>query len=257
MLMLDAVENEAPAVWLCLGTREVERDPARFYRARELVVRALRRRWPRCEYLGRVEFTTGLGRNAGGIRRPHWHFLLKGIPRNAACEAFELAARVWCEHVDAEPEAQRGGEVTAAVGLIRYLMPHHGKESQAPPRGWKGHREVRSRGYYANPVNELREQARESIYRRRAAYRVRRAGLVGVEAELEIAWQVLQRRERTWAYYTGDPSEAGYFLYERDRVEAKLGGWRALPEYRVWRSPPVTPAAAFEQLRFERMTAAP
>lgn len=235
MVCLDALDGNAPTVWLCLGTREVDVDARRFARAREHVVRALRRRWPDCEYYGRREWTTGYGAHSGGQRRPHFHLLFKGIPREDADQAFDVAARVWCQHVDAEVDAQRGGEIHAPGGLIRYITAHHAKESQKPPRGWTGKREVRSLGYFDSPVDELRARARESIARRRITYRLRRRGLAGVELALEVGLEMLARERRSWAYYVGDVGEASYFLWERDRVEAKLGGWRAAPEMRVFR----------------------
>lgn len=228
MLQLDALMN-APTVWACLTTREVYVEPERFARTREAVIRALRRRWPSAEYVGFREWTTGYGARSGGHRREHLHLFVKNVPVDQAQEAFDVAARVWCLHVDAELDAQRGGAVNEATGLIRYVTAHHAKESQAPPRGFRGKREVRSQGYLEEPVDQLRARARESIYRRRVSYRLRREGLRGAELECEVALELGLRARRTWAYYEGSPDEESYFRYEADRIESKLGGWRAAP----------------------------
>jgi hypothetical protein len=228
MLMLDALNGEAPSVWACLGTRETTPEPARFYRARELVIRALRRRWPDVEYVAKFEMTTGYGARSGGKRRPHWHLLIKGVPREHAQEAFEIAARVWCGHVDAEIGAQRGGEITAAPGLIRYITAHFSKESQRPPAGWKGQREVRSHGYLWLPAAEAREAARESIARRRALHRAKEAGSNAHDAELAAELEMRARAARRWRIVFGDGSDESHFLYEAERIRGRLGSWRTL-----------------------------
>lgn len=243
MLALDALHGEAPSVWLCLGTRETDATPARFYRAREKVLRALRRRWPGVEYVAKFEMTSGYGPRSGGKRRPHWHLLLKGIPRAQAAEAFDVAARVWCGLVDAEVGAQRGGEITAAPGLIRYITAHFGKESQAPPRGWKGQREVRSRGYLWLPAAQARDAARESIARRRAAHRAKQGGHAPTDVVLEVEVAMQARAARTWSVRYGDGSDESHMLYEADRVRGRLGGWKAArgspPDWKgVPQSPP-------------------
>lgn len=169
-LELDAIEHFSPEVWLCLGTRTPTFDPRPFYSAREQVQKALRRRWPDVQVANLREFTTGYGPRAGGRRRPHWNLLLKGIPSEQAAEAREVAARIWCRHVDAEPERQHGGPVYEAGGLGRYLALHFQKESQAPPRGWRGHRFTSSRGYFPEGVKKAREKAREAMAVERAVF---------------------------------------------------------------------------------------
>lgn len=170
MLALDALDHGAPEVWACLTTRSDDPAPASFYRAREKVRKALRRRWPQCQDSTLVEFTTGYGPRSGGRRRPHWNALLKGVPTSDVEEARAVVARIWCGQVDAEESRQHVGPVSNAGGLMRYLALHFQKESQAPPKGWKGHRFVSSRGYFPGGVPGARERAKESLRLGRAVY---------------------------------------------------------------------------------------
>lgn len=184
LLALDAVASgSAPSVWTVLTTRTATDDPRPFYRARELVLRALRRRWPACEYAALVEFTTGYGPRSGGARRPHWNLLLKGIPADALDQAGDVIRRVWCRHVDAEPWAQFVGHVDEVGGLLRYVALHFQKESQAPPAGWSGQRFNVSRGYLAGSTAEARAAARESLAFKRELWKAIRDGATGTEAE--------------------------------------------------------------------------
>lgn len=166
LLALDALGGTAPAVWACLTTAQAVPDPAAFYRAREAVIRALRRRWPACEYAALVEFTTGYGERSGGLRRPHWNLLLKGIPREDAERVAEVVKSVWCSRHDvvASPDAQWVGPVSEFGGLMRYIALHFQKESQRPPDGWRGHRFLKSRGYL--DVDEATIRASKAFGRR-------------------------------------------------------------------------------------------
>lgn len=134
----------------------------------ECVKRALRRRWPDAEYASLLEFMTGYGERSGGKRRPHWNLRFKGVPAAALytgcieqreCDQLHdsarkqtcptgVAARVWCEHVDAERHVQRGRAIYAYGGLVKYLGLHLNKASQQPPAGFTGQRFNCSRGYF-------------------------------------------------------------------------------------------------------------
>jgi hypothetical protein len=197
MLALDALEGSAPQLWLVLTTRTADVDPSRFYRSREKVWKAIRRRWPDAEYVGLVEFTTGYGLRSGGERRPHWNLLVKGVPVEAEAELRELVRRVWCSREDAEPWAQFVGPVSEVGGLMRYLALHFLKESQAPPRGWRGHRVVASRGYFALGRAEARARARRALRLKRLLWQ----GLELDEAEAELARRELER----WELRAGAP----------------------------------------------------
>ena len=194
LLALDALAGSAPEVWMVLTTRTATLNTKQFWKARELVLRALKRRWPACEYAVLVEFTTGYGTRSGGRRRPHWNWLLKGIPADDAQAALEVASAIWCANVDAKPGGQYVGTVGEFGGLMRYLALHFQKESQAPPAGWRGHRLLKSRGYLASSTPEARAAAKTSLRHKRELWRqIRRyAGLEEVMVAEEVALLVEQ-----------------------------------------------------------------
>jgi hypothetical protein len=196
LLALDALAGDAPTVWAVLTTRSADPVPASFYRSRELVMRAIRRRWPAAEYAALVEFTTGYGPLAGGRRRPHWNLLIKGVPAEDVDQVGDVIRRVWCEREDAEPWAQHVGAISEAGGLMRYIALHFQKEEQAPPAGWRGHRFLKSRGYLAVSTPEAREQARASLRHKRELWRAIKSGASALEAELQ-AHEAMERAAAT------------------------------------------------------------
>ncbi len=198
LLALDALAGVAPGMWAVLTTRTPESKPAPFYKSREHVLRALRRRWPGCEYAALVEFTTGYGERSGGRRRPHWNLLLKGVPAEDLAAAEEVIAGVWCAREDARPEAQFVGLVGEMGGLMRYLALHFQKESQAPPPGWRGHRFLKSRGYLATSTPEARAAARASLRHKRELWRAIERGLVGQAAEDAAAAAIARAEATSW-----------------------------------------------------------
>jgi hypothetical protein len=198
LLALDAMNGVAPSIWAVLTTRTVTEDPKPFWRAREAVQRALRRRWPAVEYAYILEFTTGYGTRSGGDRRPHWNLLLKGIPVDELEDAAEVIRRVWCGRVDAEPQAQHVGEIAAAGGLMRYLALHFQKSSQAPPVGWTGHRFRCSEGYLWDDTQEARYAARWSLRFKRELHRAKLAGIHGQEADVVARAAMAVRDATRW-----------------------------------------------------------
>lgn len=186
LLALDALHGIAPAVWCVLTTPSTNPDPAHFYRSRDQLVRALRRRWRTLEWAALVEFTTGYGTRAGGQRRPHWNLLLKGPRPEDVPLVHELVADVWCPRVGGAREAQHVGSIEEMGGLMRYVALHFQKESQAPPPGWRGHRFLKSRGYLWTATPTARELARQSLLLKRELRRAHLAGLTG-EAALDAA----------------------------------------------------------------------
>jgi hypothetical protein len=78
-----------PEVGFTLTTRAAVTAPATFRRDIEQAFRALRKEpWARdARYLGQIEFTTGLGKLAAGVRRIHQHGLLKDVSRDRAQDA--------------------------------------------------------------------------------------------------------------------------------------------------------------------------
>lgn len=185
MLALDAMEGEAPRVWMVLTTRSTEPDPAAFYESRRQVMRAIKRRYPLAEYVCIVEFTTGYGSSSGGARRPHWNVLVKGVPPDACAELERIVSDVWCAREDALPAAQFVGGISEVGGLMRYIALHFLKESQRPPRNWgRKQRVTASRGYFTTPRWRLREQAQRALRLKRELWRVEGEGLAGSEALL-------------------------------------------------------------------------
>lgn len=175
LLALDALWGEAPAIWAVLTTPRTIHDPKHFYEHRRQLQKALKRRWPSCEYVALLEFTTGYGPRSGGKRRPHWNLLLKGIPVEAVDQVHDVVANVWCPRVGGKPEAQHVGEISEAGGLMRYIALHFQKESQQPPKGWRGQRILKSQGYLWTSTPVAREAAREALSYKRAVWRIEQA----------------------------------------------------------------------------------
>jgi hypothetical protein len=130
--------------------------------------------------------------------------LLKGAGVDDQEAVLDSIEREWCSRVGGKRAAQHVGTVQEIGGLMRYLALHFQKASQSPPKGWRGHRFMHSRGYLAERTPELRRRAREGLQLRRELWKVKRdadaAGveLVGGEAWdlAELAWEV--GRAQTW-----------------------------------------------------------
>ncbi len=161
VLGLDA-RQEAPRVGLTLTTVDPQHDLDRFRRDTEKAFLLLRRRLGRdMRYCGFMEWTTGRGRRSGGHRRVHLHALVKGA-EPAAAEAVEADLRdLWQRRTGASRVELR--ELRTAAGATAYLTLHHHKREQAPPPGFTGRRLRPSRGYYARPIADLREEARDLL----------------------------------------------------------------------------------------------
>lgn len=204
MLSLDAEDHldQAPQVVAIVGTRTPTDDPAPFYRGRELVLRALRRRWPDAEYASQLEFTTGKGAHSGGLRRPHWNLLFKGIPTDDCDQAREIVRRVWCEHVDAEPEAQYVEPLRNTGAFMEYVANHFQKVDQAPPPGFTGQRFNASRGYFTGRTRaQARQDARASLQLERELWKAAQRGLEGCEAEQAAAAAIELAAATSWRLY--------------------------------------------------------
>ncbi len=206
MLALDAMDGDAPRVWAVLTTRTATLDVSAFYHARKLVQRAVRRRWPAAEFAWVIEWTTGYGARSGGLRRPHWNVLVKGVDTADVDQLREVIARVWCQHVDAVADAQYTGAVSEVGGLMRYLALHFLKESQQPPAGWHGHRFTATRGYFATTRPEARRNARRALQVKRELWKL------GEDIPADVALEsaegaVRQRSERVWVLAHGWPTK--------------------------------------------------
>lgn len=198
LLALDALEGLAPLVWAVLTTRTATVDMSEFYRAHEKLMRALKRRWPELRWARLLEFTTGYGPRSGGRRRPHWNVLLKGVPVEAIDQVRDVIAKVWCSRVDADPAGQFVGPVAEMGGLMRYVALHFQKESQSPPAGFRGHRFTMSKGYLWTDTPTARQEARDSLFEKRALRRAIALGLEGDEAEDHVDREWHERISVKW-----------------------------------------------------------
>jgi hypothetical protein len=203
LLALDAEHGWAPAVWLVVGTGTDVADPAHFYAARKHLVKALRRAFPdrSIEWAALVEFTTGYSAQSGGRRFPHWNILLKGVQPADLPVVRDVVDRVWCGRPEfkASPEAQHVGTVSEAGGLMRYIALHFQKESQAPPKGWRGHRFLKSRGYLWTDTTAAREAAKQSLRLKRELRKAIAAGLDGQAADDAAHLALYELNELAWS----------------------------------------------------------
>ena len=218
LLALDALHGIAPRVWLCLTTPSTSIDPADFYRARDQLVKAIRRRFPAMEWAALVEFTTGYGSGSGGERRPHWNLMLKGVGPDQLAELAAIVAKVWCPRVGGDRQAQHVGLVEEFGGLMRYIALHFQKAEQAPPEGWRGHRFLKSRGYLWTGTEEARQLARQALQLKREIWKLEQLGMDGatalevaqarIDAASELAWELVRLQPLPTAYGADDvPTE--------------------------------------------------
>lgn len=239
-LSLDAAEGIAPTMYAVLTTASTDRDPRTFYRAREKVGKALRRRWPDCEWAIQVEFTTGDSGQSGGFRRQHWNWLLKGIPDEDLAAATEVMVRVWCARADANPRGQYVDLIGERGGLMRYLSLHFAKPAQAPPIGWKGHRFLHSRGYFAAPMTDVRDQAKRSLRLKREIWKAENAGHSVHDAELLAQEAVAAAAATSWTFVklAGALATEAEAAAVRSAAVSEAAEWRAVErDLAVWMAP--------------------
>jgi hypothetical protein len=149
-----------PEIGFTLTTKAAHTSNEDFRVAAAEAFRVLRRQpWAReARYLGQIEHTTGEGTRAGGARRIHQHGLLKDVARERAADVGEVLKRPWLRMTGAH--RVEAHELHRPAGAIAYLVNHHQKSAQTPPRGWSGKRLRPSKGYYERPILEMREEAR-------------------------------------------------------------------------------------------------
>ncbi len=227
MLALDALEGNAPTVYVCLTTSRADWTARDARLARQLLWRAIKAEWASAEYGCLVEFTTGYASSSGGRRRPHWNLLLKGVPDDPAALRIleELVRAHWCKPARAKMIGQKIKPVWAAEGLIRYLGLHFLKESQKPPSSWKGHRVSVSLGYFANGRRAARAAAQESLRLKRELWRAERSGLEGAEALAVAELELLAAEGREWTLVELEVSELGELV----GIRPALGGGMPAP----------------------------
>lgn len=220
MLGLDALADTRPRLLAIVGTRTPITEPRPFYRAREAVIRSLRREFGRgVEYSSLLELTTGKGPRSGGLRRPHWNLFLKGIEPDRLVEARAIVREAWCSRIDADPAYQYVELLQNAGAAANYVAKHFHKREQALPPGWRGQRFNCSRGYFGDLTRaQAREQARESLQADREIFKVRRgAEEQGLELTPEEIVTVAEHvREwnagKTWRLVAVSPQHAERLL---------------------------------------------
>jgi hypothetical protein len=175
-----------PQLGFTLTTRAAQTPAERFRRDVEQAMKALRREPWACDarYLGQIEHTTGHGTRSGGARRIHQHGLMKDVDRDRAADVAEVLRRVWLSRTGAH--RVEAHELHRPAGAIAYLVNHHQKTAQAPPKGWSGKRFRPSKGYFERPIVQLREEARVLLRDRRVE--------AAIAATLEDAgaWDVIE-----------------------------------------------------------------
>jgi hypothetical protein len=197
MLKLDAEvalsRGRLPSVGITTTTHSPDYPLEKLNGAAQALWRQLRREAERegrekPEYCGFVEWTTGRGLRSGGHRRPHIHYLVKGLDPAAVVELEPRLPEMWKQYtgdawiVDCKP-------LRTPAGAIQYLSLHNNKRKQAPPPGVDRLRRLRaSKGYYEMPGWKLRTLAEQIATEKRLTKVVRvicEEGLPGLK-EVEI-----------------------------------------------------------------------
>ena len=193
MLYLDAT-IEPPTHVVTFTTRDPETTAAQVAQGGKSAWLALRRRYGRAEYFGRVEFTTGNAKTSGGYRRLHVHNAVKGLVDADPREATEIVRSAWTGQNEGAWRVEVA-PLRSRAGLLQYLALHHAKAEQLPPAAWVGRTERVSRGYwsYAGGGVALREEARRQLWAEGLAYVT---GLSGTDARFLVEQQRALRDER-------------------------------------------------------------
>lgn len=200
LLALDALHGVAPTSYLVLTQPSAVAQPRAYYESRRQVQRALRREIEGYQAAWLLEFTTGRGPTSGGLRRPHFNALTKGIlTDDHTTIARQVIEQVWCPRQGAAPWAQYVAPVQEMGGLMRYLALHFLKQEQAPPQGWRGHRFSATRGYFWTNTPQARKLAQDSLVSKRELWRALADGLSAAEAEQRVSQRMQIRVETTWA----------------------------------------------------------
>jgi hypothetical protein len=187
VLQLDAFDGDFARVAITTTTWKPYVDPRSLANAERQLWRALRRDFPMLDYCGVLEWTPGTALTSGGHRRPHIHHGVKRMtydPVDAVVvgeddwgNSIERLPR-WESHVSTlwrrySPDGAWRVEcapLRSPMGMIRYMILHHYKRSQAPPPGTRNVKRLRPSigtmtrpGYFNRPVAEYRAQAREML----------------------------------------------------------------------------------------------
>lgn len=216
LLMLDALEW-APTLYVVLTARELlDRADCRDH-LRQLR-RSLRKRWPGIEWACLVEF-----QRRGAL---HLNLLVKGVPVEDLEELRHRICGIWTRRVDAEPQAQFVGEITAAGGLIRYVAAHFLKPGQAPPLGWRGHRSSYTGGYLVASAAVMRRRAREALQLKRELWKAIASGASPHDAELQAREAAELQARSVWTLATDRGARIGSSAHRPELQAAALGRTR-------------------------------
>jgi hypothetical protein len=197
LLAHDAMIGVAPSLWAVLTTRSIDTDQRSYYESRRQLQRLLRSEVDGYQAAWLLELTSGYAVTSGGLRRPHWNAILKAPV--AALEVVRQAVdHVWCGREDALPAGQYVGEISDAGGLMRYIALHFQKESQSPPKGWRGHRFTHTRGYLWTDTPTAREEVKRELRADRARHKAITQGLTGHDVELAAYEAQLLADQTTW-----------------------------------------------------------
>jgi hypothetical protein len=129
-------------------------------------------------YLMLMEWTTGSG---GHGRLPHAHVLLKRLPPDTDlgpdCALFRGVRTRWQRYTGAWRIELR--PLLSPAGAVVYMVGHHHKREQAPPKGWSGRRFRPSVGnrdgvgrYFLRPAMDVRADAQQEQRRKIASWKL-------------------------------------------------------------------------------------
>lgn len=167
MFGVDAAEL-LPSVAMTTTTRDVV-TPADLREGQAQMVRRIRREVaPGARYCAIIEWTQGTTRWSGGLRRPHFHSLWKGLQPADSDSVRQIATEVWLRIAGADSHTCE--EIRTPGGAVAYVARHHFKVSQSPPPGWSGKRLRPCKGWWELGAAETRARA-ETLVRDRGLIR--------------------------------------------------------------------------------------
>jgi hypothetical protein len=203
MLSIDAMYGPAPVLSAVLTTRSVDTTPASFYESRSQLQAKLRKELPGYQGAWLLEMSSGYAPGSGGHRRAHWNLIGKTDQDAAAAAVItrQLVDDVWCRREDAHPAGQYVAPIESAASWVQYLALHFQKESQTPPKGWRGHRFTATRGYLWTDTPAARTEARKSLRAKREIWKALQRGLNAHDAELAAHQAQELADATTWRMY--------------------------------------------------------
>jgi hypothetical protein len=211
MLVLDASEVP-PTIFCVLTAREFLRKDESMRDTFRQLLKAIRRRWPDCEWFARWE------EQARGAL--HVNLLVKGVPAAEFLAFQDVLVPRWCARVDAEPAGQYVEPIIDEAAVTVYVankIQHAGKSNQEPSFRNK-HRTSQTRGYLVRSAAVMREEARRSL----AADALEWSGMARELVDLELE----DRDSQTWRLVRLTP---GRRARPRAHERESIGASRAVP----------------------------